>query len=120
MSFRDMVAADIKGVFLNPLEFAEYRTCVYDGERYENILVVVTNVKEKDRRVLVRDHVQGLYMASCVVHLDLKDVGGAIPEKGSRWKMAQIERGTFLQEFRIGASGAEMGIVRLELEAVDE
>lgn len=120
MSFRDMVRADIKGVFLNAGEFAEHRTCIYDGERYENIPVTVTNVKERDRRVLVSDHVQGLYLASCVVHLDAADIGGQLPEKGSRWRMAREEYGTFYQEFRIGASGMEMGMVRLELEAVDE
>ena len=41
MSFKDMVAADIHGVFLNLDEFAEKLTVVYDGETYADIPIVL-------------------------------------------------------------------------------
>ena len=65
MSFKDMVAADIRKVFLNTDEFAELRTVRYDGMDYDGpehrgIPIVLTGLKEQDRRQLVTDHAQGL------------------------------------------------------------
>ena len=42
MSFKDMVAADIKAVFLNLDEFGEPQTIIYDGETFRDIPVVLT------------------------------------------------------------------------------
>lgn len=120
MSFKDMVKADIHRTFLNIDEFGEKRTIVYDDESYADVPVVITGVKEKDRRVLVSDHVQGLYLAHCVLHCALSDVGGILPEKGMRIQISKSEGSSFFQEFRIGTSTLEMGMLRLELEAVDE
>ncbi len=120
MSFKDMVAADIRKIYLNTEEFAEKRTIMYDDVTYNDVPVVITGVKEKDRRVLVSDHVQGLYLVSCVLHCALDDVGGVLPEKGMRFKISKGEGSKFFQEFRIGASSVEMGMLRLELEAIDE
>ena len=52
MSFKDMVAADNKRVFLNLDEFAERRTVWYDEVAYEDIPVVLTGRKEAGRRKL--------------------------------------------------------------------
>lgn len=71
MSFKDMLADDIRDVFLNLDEFAEKRTVEYDGERYEDIPAVLSGLKEKDRRQLMSDHVQGLYLVSSVLHCAL-------------------------------------------------
>ena len=120
MSFSDMVMADIHRTFLNDLEFGEKRNIVYDDVTYTDVPVVITSVKEKDRRVLVSDHVQGLYLVSCVMHCALSDVGGILPEKGCRLKISRSEGSKFYQEYRVGKSFLEMGMVRLELEAVDE
>ena len=84
MSFKDMVAADLHNVFLNLGEFAERRTVEYDGERYEDIPIVLSGLKEKDRRQLVSDHVQGLFLVSSVLHCARDDLGGKQPEKGTR------------------------------------
>ena len=83
MSFKDMVAADLHNVFLNLGEFAERRTVEYDGERYEDIPIVLSGLKEKDRRQLVSDHVQGLFLVSSVLHCARDDLGGKQPEKGT-------------------------------------
>lgn len=120
MSFKDMVKADIHKTFLNTAEFGEIRTIIYDDVTYEDVSVVITGVKEKDRRVLVSDHVQGLYLVSCVLHCSLDDVGGILPEKGKRIKVSKTEGSKFFREYRIGKSFLEMGMLRLELEAVDE
>ena len=62
--FKDMVARDNFGVFLNCDEFAEKRTVKYDGATYEDIPIVLSGLKEKDRRQLMSDHAQGLYIVS--------------------------------------------------------
>ncbi len=115
--FKDMVQADIKNVFLNNDEFAEPHTVVYDGITYEDVAVVLTQVKEKDRQQLVWDHAQGLYLVTAVAHIAAADLGGIVPEKGAKIK---ISDGDFLMEYFVAASGNEMGMVRLELEAIDE
>ena len=38
--FKEMLAADNKWVFLNTADFAELRTIIYNGRRYEDISVV--------------------------------------------------------------------------------
>ena len=120
MSFKDMVAADIHGVFLNLDEFAEKRTVEYDGERYEDIPIVLSGLKEKDRRQLVSDHVQGLYLVS-VLHCAISDLGGKQPEKGMRIRINDEEGGGgFFREFYVASSVCEMGMLRVELEAIDE
>ena len=120
MSFTDTVAADIHGVFLNLSEFAERRNIVCDGESYWNVPVVMTGIKEKDRRQVASDHVQGLYMATAVLHCALADLGGVQPEKGSYLRISEGERGTFLRRFCVASSVCEMGMLRLELEEVEE
>lgn len=116
-SFKDMVQADIKNVFLNTSEFAEPHTIIYDGKTYENVPIVMTGIKEKDRRQLVRDHVQGLFLVTSVMHCAASDLGGVVPEKGRRIK---INDGDFFREFYVGSSVNEMGMIRVELEAIDE
>lgn len=120
MSFKDMVAADIKGVFLNLDEFAEKRSIVYDGETYEDIPVVISGLKEQDRHQLESDHAQGLYLVTSVLHCALDDLNGKQPEKGSRIKIQDDEGGAFYRSFYVASSVCEMGMLRVELEAIDE
>ena len=65
--FKDMVADDVHAVFLNLDEFAEKRTIRYDGEEYQDIPIVLSGLKEQERRQLQSDHVQGLYLVSSVL-----------------------------------------------------
>ena len=119
--FKDSVAEDIKSVFLNPDEFAEIRTVVYDGNTYTDIPIVMSGFKEKDRRQTVRDHGQGLYLVNSVLHCHVDDIGGYQPEKGQRIKINDQEGGGgFFREFYVASSVVEMGMVRAELEAIDE
>lgn len=120
--FKNMVSADNNKVFLNLDEFAEKRTVIYDGETYTDIPVVLSGLKEKDRRQLVvSDHTQGLYLVSSVLHCSLSDLGGNQPEKGQRIKINEQEGGGgFFQEFYVASSVCELGMLRVELEAIDE
>jgi len=109
--FKDMVARDNFGVFLNCDEFAEKRTVKYD----------LSGLKEKDRRQLMSDHAQGLYIVSSVLHCALSDLGGVQPERGQRIRINDKEGGGgFFREFYVASSVCEMGMLRVELEAVDE
>lgn len=116
-NFKDMVQADIKNVFLNSDEFADLHTVIYDGITYENIPLVMSGIKEKDRQQLVWDHVQGLYLVTSVMHCAAYDLGGVVPEKGMKIK---INDGDFFREFFVASSVNEMGMIRVELEAIDE
>ena len=89
--FKDMVARDNFGVFLNCDEFAEKRTVKYDGATYEDIPIVLSGLKEKDRRQLMSDHAQGLYIVSSVLHCALSDLGGVQPERGQRIRINDQE-----------------------------
>ena len=119
--FKDMVAADIHNVFLNTDEFAELRTIRYDGEEYVDIPIVLTGLKEQDRRQLQSDHVQGLYLVTSVLHCALSDLGGKQPEKGGRIEVNDEEGGGgFFRRFYVASSVCEMGMLRVELEAIGE
>lgn len=119
--FKDMVARDTQAVFLNLDEFAEKRTIKYDGATYEDIPIVLVGLKEQDRRQLVSDHAQGLYLVSSVLHCAIDDLGGNQPEEGQRIKINDEEGGGgFFREFYIASSVCEMGMLRVELEAIDE
>lgn len=122
-AFKDMVLADNANVFMNANEFAEIRTVKYDGETYTDIPIVLRGLKEEDRQQTVAsgDHTQGLYRVSSVLHCKLSDLGGNQPEKGCRIKINDIEGGGgFFQEYRVASSVCEIGMLRVELEAVDE
>lgn len=119
--FKDMVARDNQAVFLNLDEFAEKRTIKYDGSTYEDISIVLAGLKEQDRRQLVSDHAQGLYLVSSVLHCAIDDLGGNQPEKDQRIKINDEEGGGgFFREFYVASSVCEMGMLRVELEAIDE
>ncbi|HAN86825.1 MAG TPA: hypothetical protein DCQ13_04185 [Firmicutes bacterium] len=120
--FKDMVQADIKGVFLNLDEFAELHTVVYDGVTYEGIPMVMSGIKESERPALVStggDRIQGLYLVTAVVHFAASDLGGVVPEKGMRISISDSDDG-YLRDYRVASSVNELGMIRLELEAIDE
>ncbi len=117
--YKDMVEADNKNVFVNASEFADIHTVIYDETAYEDIPIVLTGLKEKDRRQLITtsDHAQGLYLVSSVMHCAASDIGGVVPEKGTKIK---INDGDFYREFYVASSVNEVGMIRVELEAIDE
>ena len=120
-AFKDMVAEDIHGIFLNDDEFAERRTIKYDGEVYQDIPIVLTGLKEKDRQPKVDDHAPGLYLVSSILHCSLDDLNGNQPEQGAKiWINDEEGGGGFFRRYYIASSDCEMGMVRCGLEAIDE
>lgn len=117
MSFKDMVEADNLSVFLNPDEFGEERDIKYDGVTYAAVPCVMTKLKEKDRNTTMSDHAQGIYRVSATFHCRLADIGDVKPEKGGE---IFISDDGFMWRYFVGESGCSMGMVRLELEALDE
>ncbi len=121
MSFKEMVAADIRNVFLNPGEFAEIRTVEYDGERYEDIPITLSGPKESDRQQHVNDRTEGLHLASAVLHCAVSDLCGNQPEKGQRIRINdEAGGGGFFREYYVVSSVCRMGMLRVGLEAIDE
>ena len=117
MSFKDMVAADNVGVFLDLDFFGEEHTIIYDGKTYDAVKCVISQLKEQDRSVTMRDHAQGLYLVTAVLHCNIADIGGILPEKGGK---IQISDDSFMRFYFVAKAGCDMGMVRLELEEIDE
>ena len=120
MSFKDMVARDNAKVFLNLKEFAEKRTVKYDGEEYPDIPIVLTGLKEKERAQATQDHDNGLYRVTRILHCQRKDLGGKQPERGAKMWINEREGGEFFRLYYVSESVTEMGMLRVELEGVEE
>lgn len=121
MSFKNMVAADNLNVFMNIEEFADLRTVRYDDVIYTDVPIVLTGLKEKDRSAAGSDHAQGLYRVTSVLHIRIDDLGGKQPERGTKISINDREGGLgFFRDFYVAASVCEMGMLRVELEAIDE
>lgn len=121
MSFKDMVKAQNLSVFMNLSHFAESRTIIYDDVTYQDVPIVMSGLKEKDRTTIQADHAQGLYRVTSVLHMRIDDLGGNQPEKGALIKINDEEGGGgFFREFYVAFSDCEMGMLRVELEAIDE
>ncbi len=119
--FKDMVAQDNASVFLNAAEFAELRTVIYDGDTFPDIPIVLSGLKEKERSGRREsDHAQGLYLVTAVLHCRIEDLGGKQPEKGTRIRISSKSGGAYFDEFYVAASVCELGMLRVELEAIDE
>lgn len=120
--FKDTVKEDISRVFLNLNDFAENHIVVYDGTRYggidgAGIPILLTKAKGLDREKYEKDHAQGIYRVTAVLHCSIIDLDGEIPEKGQR---IQIGDKSFLYEYYVASSKCDGGMLRVELEAIDE
>lgn len=54
------------------------------------------------------------------MHCALDDLGGNQPEKGCRIRINEREGGSFFHDYYVASSICEMGMLRVELEDVDE
>ena len=120
-----MVERDNARTFMNIDEFAEKRIVVYGGVEYSGedhagIPVVLSGLKEKDRRQLMSDHIQGLFLVSSVLHCRIQDLGGNQPEKGARLEISDPDDATFFRRFYVASSVCELGLLRVELDAYNE
>ncbi len=120
-SFKEMLATDNQRVFLNVQEFASLRTVVYEGQSFVDIPVVLSGLREDERRQNAADHAQGLFLVKTLLQCALVDLGGVQPQKGARLKINNQEGGGgFFREFYITEAVCEFGLLRLELEDMNE
>ena len=120
-SFKEMLAADNKRVFLNTGEFASLRTIIYDGQSFVNIPVVLSGLLEDERQQKAADHAQGLFLVKTLLQCALADLEGRQPQKGARLQINNQEGGGgFFREFYIKEAVCEFGMLRLELEDMNE
>ena len=116
-----MLAADNKRVFLNTGEFASLRTIIYDGQSFVNIPVVLSGLREDERQQKAADHAQGLFLVKTLLQCALADLEGRQPQKGARLQINNQEGGGgFFREFCIKEAVCEFGMLRLELEDMNE
>lgn len=120
MSFKDMVARDIRNVFLNLDEFAEKCTVKYDGVVYKDITASLQGVSESDRQQRREDdHAQGLHRAAVVFYCAAEDLGGGHLCKGRTLEVVrQADGKRFRHKYVIASCACEMGMVEAELEEV--
>ena len=121
--FKDRVSRDIHKIFLNVDKFAEERTVIYDGVTYdgpehEGIPIVLTGPVETDREQLKDDHVQGLHLVTHTLYCAREDLGGKLPKQGSSIQVNTRKGGKFFRTYYIAASADELGMLRIELEAM--
>ena len=114
--FKETVEAD-NSVFLDTDTFGEMYTIVYDGTTYADVPAILTKIKESERNQLVTDHAQGLYLVSATLHCKKDDLGGNLPERGMKIKVS--DEG-YLRRYTVASSSCVMGMLRVELEAIDE
>ena len=107
---------DISTVFLNTSEFAEERSIRYNGILYENIPVVITGLKQQDRRRLA----SGLHTGTTVLHCATIDIGGKLPEPSQKLRIYAEGDSGFYKDYRVTASSENMGMCRIELEQIKE
>lgn len=124
-SFKDRVARDIHKVFLNLDKFGEERAVIYDGVTYdgpehEGIPVVLTGPVDKDREQLKDDHVQGLHLVTHMLYCAKEDLGGKLPKQGKSLQVNTRKGGKFFRKYHIAASADEIGMLRIELEEMDD
>ena len=120
-SFKEMLAADNKRVFLNTGEFASLRTIIYDGQSFVDIPVVLSGLREDERQQKAADHAQGLFLVKTLLQCALADLEGRQPQKGARLKINNQEGGGgFFREFYITEAVCEFGLLRRELEDMNE
>lgn len=119
-SFKRQLAADNQNVFLNPAEFADKRTIIYDGETYTDVPCVLTGAEETKRQQLASDHAPGFYQVAAVLYCALADLGGVQPEQGGYIKINDEPGSDFFNKYCVEASICEMGMLEVELEMISE
>lgn len=123
MGFKEMVAQDVRKVFLNTNEIADLYDVRFEGTLYRDVPISLQDVSEQtwqrgennSSSVNIGSHAQGLSLASKVLYCAADSLGGVQPKRGQR---LDIGRGGRLQRFRVEASSLTMGMLRVELEAV--
>ena len=125
-TFTDMIEKDNETVFLNLEEFAERKTVIYQGKEYADVPVVMTGMRENRRgqtmrdgiRIRTADYASGLFETRTVLHMLASDLGNIQPEKGTLFSIRETD--TYSRDYYVFESKIEKGMLRLDLEGIDE
>lgn len=126
MTFKDCIAADIHSAYLNPDEFSERRTVLYDGAAYEDIPVSLQAFSESDRERVTAsgsgrsgaDSASGLHQNTVMLYCARTDLGGRTPAPNKTIKISTAEGSSRFREYYVVSSECEMGMLQIELRAV--
>lgn len=117
MGFKEMVAQDVRKVFLNTDELAERRTIHYDEEEYLDLPVMLQDQELERRDRDEGDHMPGLHKASAVLYCAREGLGGRFPAVGDSLEISKREGGRFFERYSVAAASDQMGMLRIVLEA---
>ncbi len=118
--FLDMVSRDNQRVFTNTNELGEKHTIMYDGHTYEAVPITMSAITQSKREQVTEDYAEGLYLVSAVMHCLACDLKGSKPERGERIKISDRAVPQFFNEYVIASVADEFGLLRIELEVIDE
>lgn len=106
-TFKDCLMADVEGVFLNQMEFADIHTV--NGKEM-TVLVDENELLERDKSKLLGAPVNGIYKSRRLIYV-AKSVFGPRPANGAVLALDG-------RQYKIRESTEEAGILAIELEAV--
>lgn len=115
LCFKEALANDVHGVFLNTDEFSDLHTIKYDGKVYADIPVSLQDVEQTERQQMKDDHLPGIFKAKATLYCAREDIGGRVPEQGKWLEINDGKNPKFFNKYQVGSSGVEMGMVRVEL-----
>lgn len=102
-AFKDAVAADIKRVFINPLEFADWHNINGD-----NVLAVVDRDVIKERqRPTAAEYAEGVFLEEILVYVDASDLSRK-PVKGEIFRLDG-------EMFLVVEVGENMGVLEITI-----
>lgn len=121
MGFKDEMINDVDRVFLDQNFFGETRDIRYNGVVYEDVPVVLTGGNVQTRRTQrYAGHSSGIYNVTEILHCSYESLGRQQPENGIRIAISDPEYPEYFKEFYVKRSLLEGGMLRVEMEAVDE
>lgn len=115
LTFKEAVAKDVQGVFLNLEEFAGLHTIKYDNQVYKGIPVSIQEAEQTERTQMKDDHAPGIFRVQAVLFCARADLDRKLPEPGTWLEVNNGKNPGFFNKYQVGAAGEEMGMVRIEL-----
>ncbi|MBQ7655621.1 MAG: hypothetical protein IJS41_03840 [Clostridia bacterium] len=105
--FKEIIAGDVHGVFLNPDEFSDIQTIVFKGKVMEIPVQEDTN-EQIEREKRMHQNADGLYVNQKLIYVAASDFG-PMPKQGS----LLTYRG---RDYRVADAADEYGIYSITLE----
>ncbi len=104
MSFKDMIADDVHGVFMNPEEFSEMHTV--NGVE---MAVQIDANEQIEREKRFNQHMDGIYLNQKLIYVAASDFG-QLPKQGS---VLTLDKRTY----RVADAISEDGVYSITIEA---